>query len=158
MRKLLVSICALIMAFMFVSCKTTPKATSETSKPEKPLATGSFNLNGKWKGTGEWKNEYESGTFNVQYEVVQKGMEITMINTRSGSKFSGTLNGNIIHMESTSFIDSKGYTILVPARECNISQDGNTATLDYEYVWEGYGSEGRINRGRGNMKITLIRE
>jgi hypothetical protein len=149
------------MAFMFVSCKTSTKAKPETSKPEKPLATGSFNLNGKWKGTGEWKNEYESGTFNEQYEIVQKGMEITLINATPGSKVwskhYGTLKGNIIHMESVSFIDSKGYTILLPARELNISQDGNTLTSEFDYVWEGDVPEGE-SRGPGNMTLTVIRE
>jgi hypothetical protein len=157
MRTLLVSICALILAFMFVSCKTTPKATSETSKPEKPLATGSFNLNGKWKVSGQWKNEYRSGTFNFQYEIVQKGMEITMINTRSGSKFLGTLKGNIIHMEPRITEDPKGATIFFPAREVKVSQDGNTLTSEFDYTWRGE-SDGRERLNPGSMRVTYIRE
>ena len=89
MRKSLVCICTLIMAFMFVLCQTSLKATAETGKPGKSLAPSSFNLNGKWKVTVEWENEYRSGTVYLQYEIVQKGMEITMINTRSVSNFFG---------------------------------------------------------------------
>jgi hypothetical protein len=153
-RKSVVCICALIMAFAFVSCKTTPKATPETSKPGKPLAPSSFNLNGKWKVTVEWENEYRSGTSNLQYEIVQKGMEITMINTRSGDKFPFTLKGDIIHLEPRDAYDlNSGVTSYFPAREYKISQDGNTLTCECDYTWDN----GR-DRGPASMTVTMIRE
>jgi hypothetical protein len=80
------------MAFMFVSCQTSPEATPEANKPGEPLGVpGSFNLNGKWKVTVEWKNEDRSGTSNLQYEIVLKGKESKMIDIRSGNEFFGTL-------------------------------------------------------------------
>ena len=154
MKKLLVCICALIMAFIFVSCQTSPKAAPETSKPGKPLAPGSVNLNGKWKVTFEWENEYGSGTGQFQNEIVQKGMEITLINTDSGSKITGTLKGDIIHLERR--VDSNpdsGVTNFFPAREYKISQDGNTLTSKFGYTWDN----GR-ERGPASMTVIMIRE
>jgi len=154
MRKLLVCICTLIMAFMLVSCKTTPKATSETSKPEKPLAASSSNLNGKWKVAGEWKIGSNSGTFNMKYKIVQKGMEITMINTRSGDKFPGTLKGDIIRLEPrTTTNPNSGVTSFFPAREYKVSQDGNTLTTEFDYTWEN-----EKERGPASMTVTMTRE
>ena len=154
MRKSLVCSYVLIMAFMFVLCQTSPKATAETGKPGKSLAPSSFNLNGKWKVTVEWENEYRSGTSNLQYEIVQKGMEITMINTRSGSKFPGTLKGDIIHLEpKVTFNPNSGNKLSFPDRKYKISQDGNTLTSKFDYTWDNGNQV-----GPASMIVTMIRE
>ena len=154
MNKLLVCICALIMAFMLVSCQTSPKATAETGKPGKSAATGSFNLNGKWKVTFEWKNEYGSGTGHFQNEIVQKGMEITMVTITSGSKAFGTLKGDILHLEpSVASNPNSGVSSFLPAREYKISQDGNTLTSEFDYTWDN----GR-ERGPASMTVIMTRE
>jgi len=153
MRKLLAVILALIMVFAFVSCKTTPKATPETGKPGKPLAPGSVNLNGKWKVTGEWQAGGNSGTFNMQFEIVQKGIEIVII-TQSGDKIPGTLKGDVVRLEARSTTNpNSGVTSFFPAREYKVSQDGNTLTSEFRYTWDN----GR-DRGDGSMAVTYIRE
>jgi len=158
MRKSLACICALIMAFMIVLCQTSPKATAETGKPGKSLAPNSFNLNGKWKVTSKWKSGYASGTFNFQYEIVQKGMKITMINTRSGSYFPGTLKGNIMHLEPRdAYNPSNSVTSYLPAREYKISQDGNTLTSGFDYTWRREGDEQKRKKP-GSMTVIMIRE
>jgi len=153
MRKLLVCACVLMVAFIFVLCQTSPKATAETAKAGKSLAPSSFNLNGKWKVTAEWKNEYGSGTASLQYEIVQNGMEITMI-TRSGTKIPGTLKGDIIHLEPRdAYNPNSGMTSFFPAREYKISQDGNTLTSEFDYIWDN----GR-ERGPASMTVIMTRE
>ncbi|MBT3368583.1 MAG: hypothetical protein HN416_15650 [Nitrospina sp.] len=157
MRKSLVYFCTFMMAFMFVSCQTLPKAP-EASKPGKPSAPGALNLNGKWNGTAEWKTESESGTSHEQYEIVQEGMEITILNITTGSeglpKGYGTLEGNILHMESSIFYNSRGSRISYPARELFISQDGNTITTKFDGLWQGEeGWEGPVS-----VKATITRE
>ena len=86
MRKSLVYFCTFMMAFMFVSCQTLPKAP-EASKPGKPSAPGALNLNGKWNGTAEWKTESESGTSHEQYEIVQEGMVIAAVEMENGKAY-----------------------------------------------------------------------
>ena len=156
MRTLLLCICALIMAFMLVSCQTSSKAKapSETSKAVEPLVPSSFNLNGRWKTTAKWKNEYNSGTVYIQYEIVQKGKRITYITIPSGPRFIGTLKGNIIDMEPTVFYGSNGIRNWFPAREIKISQDGNTLTSKFDYDWRGEAES--INPG--SMTVITIRE
>ena len=157
MRKLFVCICAVLVVLMFVSCKTTPKATSETSKPEKPLAASAFDLNGKWKVTGEWKTGGNSGTFSMQYKIVQKGTGIIMI-TPSGDKIPCTLKGNVIHLEPRRTTNpNSGVTSFFPAREYKVSQDGNTLTSEFNYTWHGEGdSRDRLNPA--SMTVTMTRE
>ncbi len=81
-------------------------------------------------------------------------MEITLINTDSGSKITGTLKGDIIHLERR--VDSNpdsGVTNFFPAREYKISQDGNTLTSKFGYTWDN----GR-ERGPASMTVIMIRE
>ena len=151
MRKSLVCVCIFIMAFMLVFCLSSSKATAEGDKPEKSLTTGSFNLNGKWKVTVDWKAGGNSGTFNMGYKIVQNGMEIIMI-TPSGDKIPCTLKGDVIHFEPRITTNVKtGVTSSFPAREYKVSQDGNTLTSEFNYTWDN----GR-DRGDGSMAVTMI--
>ena len=81
-------------------------------------------------------------------------MEITMINTRSGDKFPGTLKGDIIHLEPrTTTNPNSGVTSFFPAREYKVSQDGNTLATEFDYTWDN----GR-ERGPASMTVTMTRE
>ena len=153
MKKLFVGICAFLIVLMFVSCKTTPKATSETSKSAKPLAASAVNLNGKWKVNGEWQAGGNSGSFNMKIEIVQKGTEIIII-TQSGEKIPGTLEGDVVRLEAgTTTTPNTGVTNSFPDREYKVSQDGNTLNSEFRYTWDN----GR-DRGDGIMAVTYIRE
>ena len=144
MRKLLTSICILMTAFMFLSCQTSPKATA----PE------SIDLNGKWKRTVDWKTDYAASKVNHNCEIVQKGTEITIINTKTGVKDVGTLQGNVIHLEPKVTTDPvRQSKIHVPAREGRISPDGNTVTMEYNYTFKG-----PIMKGNGRAIVTYKRE
>jgi len=143
------------MTFVFVSCQTSPKATPGASKTGKPIAPGSINLNGIWKGTSKWSTESDGGTDRVKLEIVQKSTQITIINSSQGSGFkaSGTLEGNIIHMKPVSFISETGSKIRLPNRELYISRDGNTLTTEFYWTWESGSFD-----GRGKSKVTVTRE
>lgn len=128
---------------------TVSKSTMEPTG--KPLPPGSLNLNGRWKGAGEWTDENKSGTFNYTTEIVQNGMEIKM-----AGNVLGTLKGNILHLEPrTSYNPNSKVTVYYPDREYKISQDGNTLTSKFDYVWE---VENPHQRGNGYMTVTIIRE
>ena len=157
MRKLLLCITMILIAFMFVSCKTATKSAPETSKPEKPLAASAFNLNGKWKVTVDWKAGGNSGTSNMSYKIVQNGMEIIMI-TQSGDKIPCTLKGNVIRLEPrTTNNPNSLVTNYFPDRQYEISQDGNTLTSEFDYTWSVEGDD-RDRLNPGSMTVTMTRE
>ena len=117
----------------------------------KPLAPGSLNLNGRWKGNGEWTDEGGRGTFSYTAEIVQNDMKIKIT-----GNVLGTLKGNILHLEpKTTYNPNSEVTLYYPDREYKISQDGNTLTSKFDYVWE---IENPHRRGNGSMTVTMIRE
>lgn len=153
MRKLLVCITMLLIAFMFVSFETAATCAAETTNSEKTSADTSLDLNGKWKVIGEWKNESGSGTFDLNYAIVHKGIEVIMI-TQSGEKIPCALKGDVLHLEPReAYNPNTGVSSFFPAREYKISQDGNTLTSEFDYTWE----YGRM-RGPASMKVTMTRE
>jgi hypothetical protein len=129
MKKLLVYICTLMIAFMFVSCQT-------SSKPTPPAApTGIHNtLDGKWNGTVSWRSEFRTGSYILSI-MIQEGTVV--IESEIGTEI-GTLEGNIIHVESTSWLDSTGLRdirMYYPDRDYIISEDGNTITMNFQGSW-----------------------
>jgi hypothetical protein len=167
MRKSLLYICTLTMAFMFVSCQTStkpdltaPATTIGVHRPDTP-PTSTFTkltLDGKWSGTVKWKSEYDSGSVHRESVIIQEGTDITMLttSTKAGTmpKNYGTLEGNTIHMESLTYYDSGGARVFYPARELHISQNGNTITINFEGRWQV--EENR--EGRVSINGTLTRE
>ena len=126
MKKLLVYICTLMMAFMFVSCQTSTKPIP----PSTP--TGVYKtLDGKWNGTISWRTEFRTGSYGLGI-TIQEG--IVIIESQIGKEI-GTLEGNIIHMESTTWFDSgpRNVRMYYPDRDYIISE--NTITINFQGSW-----------------------
>ena len=163
-KLLLVCICSLMMVFMFVSCQTAekappeaskPEAPSEATKPEKPSVPVSINLNGKWKFTAKWRMGGLGDIDEGQFEIVQKGTEITWTDIPTGRKNIGTLEGNILHMEPYEYYRQRdGVTVSFPVRKYKISQDGNTMSCKYNFSTRS----GAGGSWTGSGTSTCIRE
>ena len=148
MKKLLICICILVMAFMFISCNTSPKFTQSTNK-EKHLLV---DLNGKWKVSCNWSNEYGSDTFIFDSEIVQKGAKIKIINKSNES--GGTIKNNTVYLVSeTHYNLNTGVRTQLPSRQFKISQDGNTMTSNFDYIWDS-----DKDSGNGTMDVTMTRK
>jgi hypothetical protein len=150
MRKLIMCICTFVMVFMFVSCQT-------STKPTPPAATTGIHnntLDGKWNGTVSWRTAYRTGSSGLSV-MIQEGTAV--MESTSGTKMSGTLEGNTIHVKSTDWTNSEGTRIHYPDREFHISEDGKTITIDFDGSWH---SQARGDDATGWVEVdgTLTRE
>ena len=147
MKKLLVYICTLMIAFMFVSCQTSTKPIP----PSTP--TGVYKtLDGKWNGTISWRTGFRNGSYGLVI-TIKEG--IVIIESQIGKEI-GTLEGNIIHVESTSWLDPgpRNVRMYYPDRDYIISE--NTITINFQGTW----STQEIDDVNGSMEVQgmLTRE
>ena len=139
MKKLLVYICTLMMVFMFTSCQTT-----KSTPPAKPTGIHKT-LDGKWNGTISWRTGFRNGSYGLVI-TIKEG--IVIIESQIGKEI-GTLEGNIIHVESTSWLDSgpRNVRMYYPDRDYIISE--NTITINFQGTWNTQ----EIDDVNGSMEV-----
>ena len=150
MKKLLVYICTLMIAFMFVSCQNSTKSTPPATPTEIHKVS-----NGVWNGTVSWSSAFRTGSYGLVI-TVQEG--IVIIESQIGEEI-GTLEGNIIHLKSTSWDDlsgSRDIKVYYPDRDYIISENGSTITINFQGTWNTQ----EIDDVNGTMEVKgmLTRE
>ena len=152
MKKLLFCPVVLTAGLTCILFLFSSKTTLGEDATGNPSVSSTFNLNGKWKASIEDKHGTENYRYSMVYEVVQKGFEIKMINTLSGSEVLGTVKNNSLHLEPSISVGMLG-KYFFPARKYNISQDGKAMTSDFDYTWES-----GTRKGTGTMAVEVRRE
>jgi hypothetical protein len=112
----------------------------------------SWHLTGDWEGSGTWSDEGGSDTFRFDQTIVQKGTSITIIN--KSHETNGNIKDNVLYLEPSSFSNPENdVRIFLPSRQCKISEDGNTITCNFDYIWDN-----DKDRGNGTMVTTSTRK